>query len=47
MDSVNYESVTVPMDGDGEFRIALRANQTAGFVTVPSYIHAHTIPQEG
>ena len=32
----DYESVTVPVGRDRKIRTALRANQIAGFVTVPS-----------
>ena len=34
MFSVNYESFTVPVGRDRKIRIALRANQIGGFVTV-------------
>ena len=34
MFSVNYESFTVPVGRDRKIRIALRANQIVGFVTV-------------
>ena len=34
MFSVNYESFTVPVGRDRKIRIALRANQIAGFVTL-------------
>ena len=36
MFSVTHESVTVPVDGDREIRTALRTNQIARFVIVPS-----------
>ena len=36
MYSATYESVTVPVGRDKKMRTALRTNQFAGFVTVPS-----------
>ena len=36
MCSATHESVTVPIDRGRKVRIALRVNQIAGFVTVPS-----------
>ena len=36
MHSVTHESVTVPVGRDKKIRTALRTNQIAGFVTVPS-----------
>ena len=36
MYSASHESVTLPIDRGRKVRIALRVNQIAGFVTVPS-----------